>query len=293
VNAYNFFFKEERQKIIAERISQQKASSATDTRTERQPKPSKKRKASHGIVGFSELGKIVGERWKKLSDDQKEKYFALAAQDKERYRVEQKNYKNSMKIQDIENLRNNSDQIKDDCDSANVDVSSTFENESMQPPHQSNLLGTNPSIDIFNFTSASSRSSTLTSQQSSNYLNALAMYNHIQNNELSPNLSIIGLPDVRISNDFRYLNATQFSVPVFPPLGQIFITVSPNTGVRIPQRIAPMNISLQVLENQNRQIEVINMPTTSPAIPLQNVLTFMENQNSDTQSLSESNLNNC
>ncbi|GAX21276.1 hypothetical protein FisN_1Lh104 [Fistulifera solaris] len=61
LSAYNLFFQEERLKIQREC-------------------PSK--------VGFNDFGKIIGSRWKELSDDDRQKYNALANEDTIRYQRE-------------------------------------------------------------------------------------------------------------------------------------------------------------------------------------------------------------
>jgi hypothetical protein len=44
-------------------------------------------------LSFGEIGKKLGETWKAMSDESKKPYNDKAAQDKERYTREMKNYK--------------------------------------------------------------------------------------------------------------------------------------------------------------------------------------------------------
>merc|ERR1712151_827474 len=55
----------------------------------------KRRRAPHGKIGFSDLGKCIGARWKNLPPDQKKKYQNLAMDESERYRKEIKAFKES------------------------------------------------------------------------------------------------------------------------------------------------------------------------------------------------------
>ena len=45
-------------------------------------------------VSVTEVAKILGERWSKLDEKEKEKYKEMASKDKERYEEEMKAYKN-------------------------------------------------------------------------------------------------------------------------------------------------------------------------------------------------------
>jgi hypothetical protein len=65
LSAYNIFFSEERRRVYAE---------------------------SDEDIGFSGLGKIIGQRWSVLTDDQREPYEIMAEKDIGRYREEVKMY---------------------------------------------------------------------------------------------------------------------------------------------------------------------------------------------------------
>jgi hypothetical protein len=68
LSAYNIFFQEERRRVYAE----------ADKR-----------------IGFSGLGKIIGGRWKSLTEEQREPYDIMAEKDIGRYRDEMKMYENA------------------------------------------------------------------------------------------------------------------------------------------------------------------------------------------------------
>jgi len=97
LSAYNLFFKDERKKILAsfskrsdgiknEDKSSIDGSDATDSSdADRQNDESQ----SKGI-GFENLAKTIGRRWKKILPERLEHYKALAKKDQERYAVEMK-----------------------------------------------------------------------------------------------------------------------------------------------------------------------------------------------------------
>ena len=43
-------------------------------------------------IAFGEVGKVLGQKWKSISEKDKTKYEELAAKDKERYEKEKKAY---------------------------------------------------------------------------------------------------------------------------------------------------------------------------------------------------------
>jgi len=51
-------------------------------------------KAENPEAGFGEIGKLLGARWKELSDEEKKPYIEQAARDKSRAEQEKKDYDN-------------------------------------------------------------------------------------------------------------------------------------------------------------------------------------------------------
>lgn len=91
LSAYNFFFKEERDKII-------KAVNCEDVNYQKEIDPelteeliNKLRKDS-GKVSFEEMGKVIGRRWKDVEGERMEYYNALAGGDTERYKKDMEKY---------------------------------------------------------------------------------------------------------------------------------------------------------------------------------------------------------
>mmetsp|Transcript_30324 Transcript_30324/g.50383 ORF Transcript_30324/g.50383 Transcript_30324/m.50383 type:complete len:291 (-) Transcript_30324:263-1135(-) len=94
LSAYNFFFKEEREKILkivlADDPSElQKDPEADDYLDEETLGRLKK---DGGKVSFEEMGKIIGQRWKNIDPDRLSKYSELASEDTERYKTEMQDY---------------------------------------------------------------------------------------------------------------------------------------------------------------------------------------------------------
>jgi len=80
LTAYNLFFKEQRELILAAR---RQSNNALDISM--QSRLSKRRKNG---VGFEEMGKMIGQRWKRLGSEMRLLYEAKAKEEKRRYRDE-------------------------------------------------------------------------------------------------------------------------------------------------------------------------------------------------------------
>ena len=85
LSGYNIFFKEERVKVLEEFNSHRLAVHADDFQ-------GIEAKIDRSSVSFQDLGKIIGKRWKTLSDDDRRRFESLADQDNLRYRSEMDDY---------------------------------------------------------------------------------------------------------------------------------------------------------------------------------------------------------
>lgn len=96
LSAYNFFFKEEREKII--KIVNSENPFAKDIQPDKDAEDYLDEEAvgrlkkEGGKISFEEMGKIIGARWKNIDPDRLGKYSELAAEDTERYKNEMQAY---------------------------------------------------------------------------------------------------------------------------------------------------------------------------------------------------------
>lgn len=116
LSAYNLFFSEERERILSEidgkdgdgESNKDDSSAAKDSSKDEEgvsPKPKallrplipsqKKRRPhrkTHGKISFQELARMVGERWKNLSDEKRQYYQDLAKEDMKRQKAAMEEY---------------------------------------------------------------------------------------------------------------------------------------------------------------------------------------------------------
>jgi hypothetical protein len=85
LSAYNFFFAEERQRLLARLPT---ADGTTTTTVKRS-----KKRVGHGKISFAELGRTISAQWKKISPQEKMYYAELAMQDKFRYLREMREWR--------------------------------------------------------------------------------------------------------------------------------------------------------------------------------------------------------
>lgn len=94
LSAYNFFFKEEREKILKVVLAEdpEKVDNSPDADDFLDEEALRKLRKEGGKVSFEEMGKIIGQRWKNIDPDRLTKYSELAAEDTERYKKEMQTY---------------------------------------------------------------------------------------------------------------------------------------------------------------------------------------------------------
>lgn len=80
LSAYNFFFREERAKILEEREEEARRTGQTQDKSDL----------------FAILGKTIAARWKTVDDENRKKYKEMAADDMKRYRAEMDQYHESI-----------------------------------------------------------------------------------------------------------------------------------------------------------------------------------------------------
>ena len=92
LSAYNIFFKEERNRILAD-IPDSEAKVRVGGR--------KRKKTPHGKIGFEKLAQLIGQRWRELSDAESAIYREKAAADAIRYKEEMKAYLENQRIANL------------------------------------------------------------------------------------------------------------------------------------------------------------------------------------------------
>lgn len=120
LSAYNFFFKDERKKILESipSSSREQTKSEDDKIRDSITWPGKKR-PPHGKIGFENLAKVIGERWKSVDSESMKYYKDLATQDLQRYAEEMKVYEEKQEAKrksnaDANGTNRSSDNEEDD-----------------------------------------------------------------------------------------------------------------------------------------------------------------------------------
>mmetsp|Transcript_13503 Transcript_13503/g.29336 ORF Transcript_13503/g.29336 Transcript_13503/m.29336 type:complete len:356 (+) Transcript_13503:333-1400(+) len=97
--AYNFFFAEEHERIredLEAKADRRELDESAEAKAEGRDPPKKKRRkkiSPREELGFEQLGKLIGGRWKALTDEEKERYKKMAKEDAARHKEEfERNY---------------------------------------------------------------------------------------------------------------------------------------------------------------------------------------------------------
>lgn len=95
LSAYNFFFKEEREKILKVVLGDDdndKTVNDPESEDYLDTEALKRLRKEGGKVSFEEMGKLIGQRWKKIDPDRLTKFSEMATDDTERYKKEMAEY---------------------------------------------------------------------------------------------------------------------------------------------------------------------------------------------------------
>jgi HMG (high mobility group) box len=94
LSAYNFFFKEEREKILKVVLAEDPSTVDNDPNSEDYLDDDQLRRLRKegGKVSFEEMGKLIGQRWKNIDPDRLTRFSELASEDTERYKKEMQTY---------------------------------------------------------------------------------------------------------------------------------------------------------------------------------------------------------
>ena len=114
LSAYNIFFKEERVKVLEEFNCHRVSTPAVNEQTV-------ERKTDRSSVSFQDLGKIIGKRWKTISDEDRRRVESLADQDNLRYHNEMDEFNGAKrKRYEEKTLRTKIDDVDDAVPSTNL-----------------------------------------------------------------------------------------------------------------------------------------------------------------------------
>jgi hypothetical protein len=95
LSAYNLFFQAERAIMLGD------AAAAAD---KEKKKPNKKRvhRKSHGKIGFAEMARVIGSKWKSVRDEDKKSFEGRAEKERKRYEVELEAWKETQRRKTLE-----------------------------------------------------------------------------------------------------------------------------------------------------------------------------------------------
>jgi hypothetical protein len=89
LSAYNFFFQDERAKLIGSEIIEKEHDNLRELKKRRHRK-------AHGKIGFTQLARHVGQRWKTLDAETRKFYDVKCQQDKKRHAAELAEYEEQL-----------------------------------------------------------------------------------------------------------------------------------------------------------------------------------------------------
>lgn len=110
LSAYNFFFREERNRIVSEctgsyNCSDAKKKELLEAHWHRDRTQKRRHRKTHGKIAFTELSRVISQRWRELPEDTKAFYKMVAAEDLIRYHREMDELKGKTNSSEGSNFR--------------------------------------------------------------------------------------------------------------------------------------------------------------------------------------------
>lgn len=93
LSAYNLYFRKERALMLGDAIE----------KTDQEQGKKRVHRKTHGKIGFAEMARIIGAKWKKLPDEEKEEFVKVAVVEKEKYAKDLANWREEQKKKTIDN----------------------------------------------------------------------------------------------------------------------------------------------------------------------------------------------
>mmetsp|Transcript_17133 Transcript_17133/g.26530 ORF Transcript_17133/g.26530 Transcript_17133/m.26530 type:complete len:531 (-) Transcript_17133:495-2087(-) len=87
LSAYNLFFAKERQNIVRKQMEESGSSPEEIDKMLKLGGRSQPHRKTHGKIGFLDLAKTIAEKWKNISDEERDPYLRDAKVEKEKYMV--------------------------------------------------------------------------------------------------------------------------------------------------------------------------------------------------------------
>jgi len=111
LSAYNFFFSQQRERMVAAEMTKAGASAEDIARTLKMAGRKKPHRKTHGTIGFITLAREIANKWKSLSEIEKEPFQAKARIAKAAYLEEVRLWKmsggkNAMQVETIAKVKN-------------------------------------------------------------------------------------------------------------------------------------------------------------------------------------------
>lgn len=131
--AYNYFFQDERQKLLDTLPEPVVASNVNNTKAAAKKNKKKKNGKGHGKIGFCDLAKVISTKWRVVTPDQMVHYASLANADKMRYQQEMADFREHEQQQRQRQQQANMASVEEHVHDTEEDDMKTEEEEDCEP----------------------------------------------------------------------------------------------------------------------------------------------------------------
>lgn len=135
LSAYNFFFRDERERLLYGGelcLDSMKCHALLTQHWTRDRTQKRRHRKTHGKIPFTELSKIVSRKWKELDESQKNFYRRVSSLDWERYQKDLEDYKSRQQQQEEDQTKEESeDEVASDNQDFQYSSTSTTVHDGM------------------------------------------------------------------------------------------------------------------------------------------------------------------